>query len=102
MAAAQSPNVTLQQIRDYQLDITVAPDMAHVRPGEGPPVRHSDGAPPAMPLRAAVALRSIAMALSRQSRPKVAAERVWMISTAAVKSIEWPCRQAVCPRAMDR
>jgi uncharacterized OsmC-like protein len=51
----QLPSVTLEQIREYQFDITFAPGMAHVQSDEGPPLGESRGPTPALLLLAAVA-----------------------------------------------
>ncbi len=54
MSEEQSASVTLEQIRDYQFDITFAADMAHVQSDEGPPLGQGRGPTPAMLLLAAV------------------------------------------------
>lgn len=54
MSESQSPSVTLQQIHDYQFDITFAPDMAHVRSDETPPLGTAQGPSPVQLLLAAV------------------------------------------------
>ena len=54
MSEEQSASVTLEQIRDYQFDITFAPDMAHVQSDEGPPLGRGQGPTPALLLLAAV------------------------------------------------
>ncbi len=51
----QSPSVTLEQIREYQFDITFAPNMAHVQSDERPPLGQGRGPTPALLLLAAVA-----------------------------------------------
>jgi uncharacterized OsmC-like protein len=50
----QSASVTLEQVRDYQFDITFAPDMTHVQSDEGPPLGRGQGPTPALLLLAAV------------------------------------------------
>ena len=54
MSEEQSASVTLEQIRDYQFDITFAADMTHVQSDEGPPLGQGRGPTPAMLLLAAV------------------------------------------------
>jgi organic hydroperoxide reductase OsmC/OhrA len=54
MSEQEPVSVTLEQIRDYQFDIAFAPDMAHVRADEGPPLGEGLGPSPVQLLLAAV------------------------------------------------